>query len=181
MSEPDKVMRGFARLAVLQQQIDAPLCLIGGAAMVARAFVRATQDFDVVVSASAWDVDRLLEAGTAAGYAATAVDRELAEAGILRWSDSTPRGMSIDLLLADTPHLEEVVRRGSSVDVPGLTVPVATLEDLVLLKLEALRPRDIDDVLAIKDVAAEQLDRDYLERWAKELGVLDRLTLYFGA
>ncbi len=180
MTELDKVIRGFSRLGTLQQRIDAPMCLIGGAAMVARAFVRATQDFDVVITASAWNVDALMKAGATAGYVTAGADLELADAGILRWADTEPRGLSIDLLLADSAYLEEVIRRATTVNVPGVTIPVATLEDLVLLKLDAHRPRDIDDVLAIKDVAADQLDRDYLERWAKELGVLDRLTLYFG-
>lgn len=46
-------------------------------------------------------------------------------------------------------------------------------------ELEAGRPIDIDDVLAIKDVALADLDRDHLHRWAHRLGLSDKLALYF--
>lgn len=47
-------------------------------------------------------------------------------------------------------------------------------EDLILLKLLAGRDRDIAD---IGDVMFTQgnLDEPYMRRWAKEIGVLDRL------
>ena len=176
--ERERVRVALARLARLEERLGGRACLVGGAALIARAFVRATRDLDVIVAASEWDVDRLLVVAREVGYATDAVDRELADVGILRVAAPEVRGMPVDLILADAPFLDEVLRRASPVDVGGSTLLVATLEDLVLLKLDAHRPRDIDDVLAIKDAAADQLDRAYLERWATELGVLDRLRLY---
>lgn len=50
------------------------------------------------------------------------------------------------------------------------TVSVATVEDLLLLKLDANRPIDLDDAIAIKDAFEETLDRRYL---AEQGDVLD--------
>ena len=53
------------------------------------------------------------------------------------------------------------------------------LEDLVLLKLDANRPVDIDDILSIKDAFGATLDYAYLDSWADQLRIRDRLDLYF--
>jgi hypothetical protein len=47
-------------------------------------------------------------------------------------------------------------------------------EDLILLKVVAARPRDLGD---IEDVlfAQSDLDETYMRRWAKELGVAEKL------
>ncbi|MBN8610926.1 MAG: nucleotidyl transferase AbiEii/AbiGii toxin family protein [Deltaproteobacteria bacterium] len=178
----ESVIEGLARLARLGVEWNRPLCLIGGMAFGLRVRPRHTDDLDVVVSYGPSEVDALLRAAQRCGYDTAHVDRELAEAGILRLGGPTSlSGLSVDLIAIDSPFLESLTRRASPLEVGGVSVPVATLEDLVLLKLDAHRPKDIDDVLAIKDVAADQLDRAYLEHWARELGVLDRLTLYFGA
>ena len=183
MSLPrESVAEGLARLARLGAEWKRPLCLIGGMAFGLRVRPRHTDDLDVVLSYGPTDVEALLHAAKHCGYDTERVDRELAEAGILRLGAPTSvGGLGVDLIAIDSPFLESLTQRATSLEVGGVSVPVATLEDLVLLKLDAHRPKDIDDVLAIKDVAADQLDRAYLERWAKELGVLDRLTLYFGA
>jgi hypothetical protein len=47
------------------------------------------------------------------------------------------------------------------------------------LKLEADRPVDIDDVLAIKDARGDQLDMRYLRSQADQLGLRGKLDLYF--
>jgi hypothetical protein len=56
-------------------------------------------------------------------------------------------------------------------DVP---IWVVSAEDLVLLKLLAGRPRDLADVGDVMFTQGD-LDRDYLHRWAGELGVLPEL------
>ena len=47
------------------------------------------------------------------------------------------------------------------------------------MKLEADRPVDIDDVLAIKDARPNQLDMHYLRSQADQLGLRRKLDLYF--
>ena len=70
--------------------------------------------------------------------------------------------------------------RATPVVLGDATLPVATVEDLLVLKLEADRPQDIDDILAIKDAFAERLDLHYVRGHTDRLGISDRLDLYFG-
>ena len=55
---------------------------------------------------------------------------------------------------------------------------LATPEDPILAKLEWARiggesQKQLSDVAGIVDVKGPDLDRDYVERWARTLGVLD--------
>jgi len=61
------------------------------------------------------------------------------------------------------------------------TFPLTTAEDIILHKLEWFRlgdgvsERQWDDVLGVMRIQRDALDRAYLERWARELGVEDLL------
>jgi hypothetical protein len=63
--------------------------------------------------------------------------------------------------------------------------PVPRAEDVILLKLEWFRAggevsdRQWGDVLGVIKVAGQSLDRDYLSRWADDLGVADLLQRAF--
>ena len=53
----------------------------------------------------------------------------------------------------------------------GLSLSVASPEDLILLKLKAGRPTDFDDVISIVKNPRLQLDLAYLRSWADRLGL----------
>jgi hypothetical protein len=58
--------------------------------------------------------------------------------------------------------------------VEGQQVSLVTAEDLILFKLIASRPRDLIDVQDIFFTQGD-LDEAYMRRWAKELGVAEKL------
>ncbi len=88
--------------------------------------------------------------------------------------------IGIDIIAADSSFLREVIARAVPVELAGVLLPCATLEDLILLELEANRPIDIDDVLAIKDAHGQALDSAYLLEQATRLELGDRLELNLG-
>jgi hypothetical protein len=65
----------------------------------------------------------------------------------------------------------------------GVDVWVASPEDVVLSKLEWAKDsgsqQQMQDVLGVLQVQYERLDREYLRRWAEELGVADKLGELF--
>ena len=70
--------------------------------------------------------------------------------------------------------------RATPVELGNAMLPVASVEDLLVMKLEANRPQDIDDILAIKDAFADRLDLHCVREQTERLGIGDRLALYFG-
>jgi hypothetical protein len=178
----DTLPEAVARLARFCAELAKPWALIGGVAVIARAFVRATKDVDLLVSCTASEAPALLEVARRHGYAWEASDvRDFLEAGLIRmWGPPSRReGLGLDILLTDSAFDEEAVRRASVVEVLGTKVAVATAEDLMLMKLRANRPIDLDDVLALKDAFAGRLDLAYLRAQADFLGadVRHRLDL----
>lgn len=156
--------------------------IIGGIAMVARVRPRFTLDVDLVLVVPAGEVRALLALAHDHGWIdEPAETATLLEGGLLRLFRAAPRDEDprLDVLFVDGEFLAEVVRRATPLDLGVATLPVATVEDLLLLKLEAHRPQDIDDLLAIKDGCGARLDWRYVRARAAALGLTERLSLYF--
>jgi hypothetical protein len=64
-------------------------------------------------------------------------------------------------------------------DFDGIRLWVATVEDLIVAKLEWARlggsARQLEDVAALLRVAGTEIDRVYLHHWVEELGLLPQL------
>jgi len=160
-----------------------PYAVIGGVAMIARARVRVTQDVDIVLAVGPEDVADVLRAAAAAGleHDDDPTSRELFEAGLMRlFVGPKGGGASADLIFADSPFLERVMTRATTVDLGIVALRVATVEDLLLLKLEANRPIDLDDAIALKDVHGGSLDREYVDARAGELGLTRAVAALLG-
>ncbi|MFP6663430.1 MAG: hypothetical protein VCC00_04440 [Deltaproteobacteria bacterium] len=70
----------------------------------------------------------------------------------------TPSGMPCDLVLGG-PGLEELfLERAEIFDVEGVRVPVARADDIVVMKILAGRPKDLEDAAAILRAAPETLN-----------------------
>ncbi len=90
-------------------------------------------------------------------------------------------GWKVDLIVRKDRAFSGVeFARRQHADVLGVSVMVATAEDVILTKLEwAARSgssRQVDDARGIVAVQGRALDREYLRRWAAELGVSDLLA-----
>lgn len=169
----DTLPEAVARMARFTKDLAKPCALVGGVAVIARVFVRATNDVDLLVSCSASEARALLDVARRHGFAWEESEvQDFLEAGLLRmWGPPSRRdGLGLDILLTDSPFNEDVVRRATTVEVLGTSVAVATAEDLLLMKIEANRPIDLDDAIAIKDGFAGRLDMSYLRGQADRLG-----------
>ncbi len=184
MTSRDSLPAAVARLAGFVRELDRPCALIGGVAVIARVFVRATKHVDLLVSCPAEEAPGLLEVARRHGYAWDEADiADFLAAGLLRmWGPPSRReGLGLDILLTDSAFNEDVVRRATRVEVLGTDLAVATAEDLLLMKLEAGRHVDLDDAIAIKDAFGEQLDRAYLLRQGDALGLRRELENLLGS
>jgi hypothetical protein len=74
-------------------------------------------------------------------------------------------GDRIDLLLATVDYLRNALARAHG--------NVVTVEDVIVQKLIAWRPRDRDDIASILDVGHD-LDDAYIAAWAATFEVVDR-------
>ncbi len=156
--------------------------VVGGLAVMVRGRVRPTTDADLIMSVRTDQLDDLLAHSRKLGLSYQPADEEmLRQGGLIRLALQKGSELEhIDVLIADDDFLASVLRRAEQIRIRGIDLPMATVEDLMLMKLLAARPLDIDDVLSLKDAHGATLDREYLVEWAEVLGLSESAALYLG-
>lgn len=71
--------------------------------------------------------------------------------------------MPVDVVLAGPGLEDQFFDRVESRDVDGVPVRLASPEDIIVMKVLAGRPKDVDDVTAVVAAYATRLDRAYIE------------------
>lgn len=92
----------------------------------------------------------------------------------VEWIDDNGT-FEVDLFLAETVFLRQMLVRSRSSDVEGWPLTVVSPEGLILLKLIADRPRDRIDVADIL-FTQSPVDEAYLRDWGERLGIGDRVA-----
>ncbi|OWY61702.1 hypothetical protein B7486_62395, partial [cyanobacterium TDX16] len=95
-------------------------------------------------------------------------------------------GWKIDLVIRkDRPFSHSELARRRIRPIAGTSMPVAAAEDVVLSKLEwaaaSGSERQVADAVSVLAAVADEIDLEYLRRWADELGVRDELEEALGA
>jgi len=133
---------------------------------------RATQDVDALVLAK--DARTLLEAASKHGFAARVADAVgfAAKSRVLLLRHEAT-GIHVDITMAGLPFEEEAIRRAQSRPARGVPVPVPlpTVEDLVIMKAVAHRPRDIADIEGILDLHPA-IDKARVRKWVADFAEL---------
>ncbi len=77
-------------------------------------------------------------------------------------------GIPVDISLGILPFEEEMIERAARFNVQGVEIPVATPEDLIVMKVLAFRGKDAVDIEAILD-ANKTIDLDRVRHWVSGL------------
>ena len=139
--------------------------------------VRLTGDVDLLLADHGGELTAL---ETALAQADWTTRRATPDGSVLRLRH--PRLGAADLVLAETEYQRVALGRARAevIDPTGEVVRYLAPEDVILHKLIAARPRDLDDIENILD-AAPELDEAYLTGWAEAWGVLEPWNRLRGA
>jgi hypothetical protein len=163
MSSP--VAEALRALASALDGLGVRWYLFGAQAALIRGSHRLTEDIDVTVLLDDVSVEALAARVEAAGFALRVPDLEdfVATTRVLPFVHETTR-MPIDLVIGG-PGLEELFLQDSERLLVGdVSVPVPSVEHLVVMKLLAGRPNDLLDATAM--ARANDVDMDGLEQLA---------------
>jgi len=147
--------------------------IIGGVAASVLARPRVTRDIDCVVMANEDDVQTLLE--SAARF--RLVPRVEDPAGFARETRilllrHQPSAVDIDVSLGMLAFEADLVARAVTTDIAGARAPVATPEDLIVMKAVAGRPQDIVDIEGLlkrhPDLDLDRV-REHVRQFAEQL------------
>jgi predicted nucleotidyltransferase len=148
-----------------------PAALIGGLAVSLRGQPRMTVDVDLVVRA---DVDAALQlvrslAETPFEPLFAGVEEVVTTAFILPLRHRST-GIRVDLAIGMSGFEREAIRRATRLVVGAGSVPVVTVEDLLIMKALAGRPQDEGDIRGLVELNRDSLDWNRCLATATALG-----------
>jgi len=167
MHEPSTFSILLARIGTTLEAGGIPYMVIGGYAAILYGEPRLTRDIDITVGLGPDQLERLLDVVREADLVPAQGAEELARRNyVLPCSDPTTQ-LDVDVILAVSAYEQEAMARARTVVVGGAGVRFASPEDVLIHKIVAGRPRDIEDARAIL-AKMPDLDRHYIVRWLRE-------------
>jgi predicted nucleotidyltransferase len=156
--------RLLKRLARGLNQAGLPYMIIGGQAVLLYGEPRLTKDIDLTVGA---DLDRLpevLRLVDTLGLHPLADPQTFTRQTMVLPCQEPESGIRVDIIFSFTPYERQALARTTLVKLGDEEIRFVSLEDLIVHKVIAGRPRDLEDVASVlrKNPAA---DLAYIRRW----------------
>ncbi len=145
-----------------------PYMIIGGQAVLHHGEPRLTKDIDITLGAGIERLPEIKDIITVLGFSvdAAADDAFVKDTMVLPAADKKT-GIRVDFVFSFSAFEREAIERSDVVDYDGVPVRFASLEDLVIHKMVAGRPRDIEDVRSIL-LKNPGYDRDFIRGWLSD-------------
>ena len=143
--------------------------IIGGVAVIALGVARYTVDIDATIQGRSSDSERVLKVFAQHDIRPRiAGASEFARARQVVLARHHASGVSIDASLAWLPFEEEAIQFSQAADYSGVPIRVPRPEDLIIYKLVAGRPQDIDDVEKLLALYKGKLSLDRIRSWIQQ-------------
>ena len=145
--------------------------LIGGQAVLLHGRPRLTEDIDITLAADPNRLSDILDVCAALKLRPLPEDVE----AFVRRTFVMPvlhekTSIRVDFIFSTTPYEREAINRAVVVQLAGESVPFAAAEDLIIHKLFAGRPTDLEDAATVVRRKGADLDWAYVESWVREFG-----------
>ena len=135
-----------------------PWYVFGAQAVVAYGVPRLSADVDVTIRLTPDNPIAFADAMQGGGFVLRVADPQFVERTRVMPFVHTATGMPVDIVLAASGLEDMFLSRVRSIDIGGTSVPMLDLEDLVIAKVLAGRPKDIGDAQALWRVHGSHLD-----------------------
>lgn len=169
----------FARLIEALERARVPYMVTGSYASSAHGTPRATNDIDIVIAPTAEQLRALLSELPEDRYYADELDaiEALNHHSQFNVIDFATTWKADLIVRKDREFSREEFARRRAHTIGGMRVHVATAEDILIAKLEWHKmgesERQLEDAAGIIKRQAAALDRPYVERWVRQLGLDD--------
>ncbi len=164
-------------LARLTNELDrrrVPFMLIGGQAVLLHGDPRLTQDIDVTLGLGPGRWSEIVDACGDIGLDPLPDEvRHFVETTFVLPALDATTGIRVDLIFSTTSYEAQAIDRAIRVEIAGAQVPFVTAEDLIIHKLFAARPRDLEDAAGVVRRKGPDLDWDYMQDWLQALSQVE--------
>lgn len=159
----------IARVSRGLHSCEIPFMLIGGQAVLLHGEPRLTQDIDITLGVPPDRVLDIVSVADSADLDPLPEDPQaFAGETFVLPCEETATGLRVDFIFSTTPYETLAIGRAVRVVIEGADVPFAAADDLILHKLFAGRPRDLEDAAGVVRRKGSEIDWDYVRKWAEE-------------
>lgn len=155
--------------------------IIGGQAVLLYGEPRLTKDIDVTLGAGLDRLADVLALAEKAGLSPLVSPDEFTRQTMVLPCEDPATGIRVDFVFSFSPYEQQALERVRRVRIGEADVRFASLEDVIVHKIIAGRPRDLEDVRAML-LKNPSVDLAYTCRWLQEFSealsepFLDRLS-----
>ncbi len=158
-------------LGRIARKLDArhlPYMIVGGQAVLVYGEPRLTRDIDITLGVDSDHWRDIVEMIESLGWRLEVKDPEsfVRDTMVLPALDPES-GVRIDFIFSNSSYELQALERARPTSVEGESIRFASVEDLVILKTVAGRPRDMEDVRGVM-ARHPNADRKYILKWLKE-------------
>ena len=157
----------LAKLATALVNANIPYMVIGGQAVLLYGEPRLTKDIDVTVGVGLEEYQTILHLVEELLLDPLVETEEFTQKTMVLPCQDRKTGIRVDLIFSHSPYERQAMERVQKVTLDGVDVCFAGTEDIVIHKIIAGRPRDLEDVESIIHKNSE-MDREYIEDWLKK-------------
>lgn len=167
------LVQSLKEICLFLDNIRIEYMLVGGLAVGIWGEPRATVDIDFLVSIKTDYSDLLRQKVKESERFIFIHDRPLifGKISFLRATLKSNADISVDFLFADDDFKNEALKRKETLQISDFSVNVSAPEDLIILKLLSGREQDNLDAKKIFEIQKKRLDREYMQKWSKRLGI----------
>ncbi len=150
--------------------------VVGGQAVLLYGEPRLTRDIDITLGLGPEALPALLRFVQDAGLKPL-VDPApfVKETLVLPCADGNT-GIRVDFILSFSPYEQQALKRVRTERLGSASVRFASPEDLIIHKMLAGRPRDLEDIRGIL-AKMPAIDTSYIRRWLRDLGQATEMPL----
>jgi len=157
----EAIARGLERLSI-------PYMLIGGQAVLLYGEPRLTRDIDITLGAGPERLPEVVEWVRGNGWQVLVdAPAEFVEKTMVLPCLEPTSGIRIDFIFSSSHYEQQALKRAQRVPIGGAQVCFVSLEDLIIHKVLAGRPRDLEDVRSVL-LKNQAFDLEYVHRWLRE-------------
>jgi predicted nucleotidyltransferase len=154
----------LAKIAVALKNEGIPYMVIGGQAVLLYGEPRLTKDIDVTLGLEVERLPVVKAMIERLNFQPLSLDDQFTRETMVFPCADPNTGIRVDFIFSFSPYEQQAMERVKTVLLGGASVRFASAEDVVIHKVIAGRPRDIEDVRSIL-MKNKNLDRDYIQDW----------------
>lgn len=156
-------------IITLLEKHDLPYMVIGGYAVLYHGEARFTEDIDIVLGVDSKSLDQVLRAVENQFRArAKDVNKFVEQTNVLPLI-SLKNDVKVDLIFSFINYERNAIQKALSVDIEGKNVQIVRAEDLIIYKLLAGRPKDLEDAKKVMEHNLATLNVEEIDFLVEEL------------